>query len=69
MITRKVTNRMRSDVERNTKRVTNIDQQFRAKRIVQGENIKYVLDFGPDTPQIELVVNGDYIDAQFVVTE
>jgi len=29
---------------------------------------KVTLDFGPGTPRIELVINGEYIDAKFVVT-
>ena len=60
---------MRADVTKNSKKTLNIHQDFRANRVVENGVTKYLLDFGPDTPQIELVVNGDYIDAQFVVTE
>tara|TARA_R110002020_G_scaffold354502_3_gene567268 strand:- start:923 stop:1132 length:210 start_codon:yes stop_codon:yes gene_type:complete len=29
---------------------------------------KVTLDFGPGSPQIELIINGDNIDARFLVT-
>jgi len=31
------------------------------------DGTKVTLDFGPGTPRIELVINGDHIDAKFVV--
>lgn len=69
MITKKVTNIIEADVATVASKVTNIDSDFRAHKIVEGEVTKYLLDFGTETPQIELIVDGDCIDARFVVTE
>lgn len=69
MITRKVTSRVEADVAKNSKKTLNIHQDFRANRVVENGVTKYLLDFGADTPQIELIVDGDYVDARFMVTE
>lgn len=67
MITRKVTNILEADVAAVADKVTNIDSDFRAHKIVEGEVTKYLLDFGDNAPQIELVINGEHIDAKFLV--
>ena len=69
MITRKVTNLIEADVATIADKVTGIDPTFRASKTVEGEVTKYLLDFGTDTPQIEMIINGDSIDARFIVKE
>ena len=68
-IMKSVTRVIEADVATVADKVTDIDSDFRAHKIVEGEVTKYLLDFGEDTPQIELIVDGDYINARFVVTE
>ena len=69
MITRKITSIVEADIAKVSKKTFNLDTDFRAHKVTEGPVTKYLLDFGTDTPQIELVVDGDYIDAHFVVTE
>lgn len=69
MITRKVTSIVEADVAKVSKKTLNIHKHFRAIKKVEDGVTKYLLDFGVDSPQIELIVDGDYVDARFVVTE
>lgn len=69
MITKRVTNIIEADVASVSKKTLNIHEDFRANKVVENGVTKYLLDFGTETPQIELIVDGDYIDARFVVTE
>ena len=45
-------------------RSNQVNPTFRA--LIDGS--KVTIDFGPGTPQIELIINGDNIDARFLVT-
>ena len=55
-----------------SKEVTKIRAKKDSKKVnptfrALSNGTKVTLDFGPGTPQIELVINGEYIDAKFVV--
>ena len=69
MITKKVTSIIEADVAKVSKKTLNIDADFRAHKVIEDSVTKYLLDFGTDAPQIELVVDGNSIDAKFVVTD
>tara|TARA_R110000824_G_scaffold12307_10_gene54083 strand:- start:9311 stop:9541 length:231 start_codon:yes stop_codon:yes gene_type:complete len=69
MITKKVTSIIEADVAKVSEKTLNIDTDFRAHKVIEGLVTKYLLDFGTNAPQIELVVDGNSIDAKFVVTD
>lgn len=69
MITRKVTKLVEADVATVSKKTRNIDQLFRARKVVEDGVTKYLLDFGPGAPRIEMVVDGECINASFITTE
>jgi hypothetical protein len=69
MISKTLSKIIKADVAAVSKKTLNIDTSFRAHKVVEGSTTKYLLDFGTDTPQIELTVDGTDIDAKFVVTE
>jgi hypothetical protein len=69
MIAKTLSKLIKADIAEVSKKTLNVDADFRAHKVVDGPTTKYLLDFGTNSPQIELTIDGTDIDARFLVVD
>jgi|TARA_R110002020_G_scaffold274913_1_gene490140 hypothetical protein len=69
MIAKTLSKHLKADITEVSKKTLNVDADFRAHKVNDGPTTKYLLDFGTDTPQIELTIDGTDINARFLVVD